>query len=61
MLQFIHVRVVCLVLCGDSEWGNWQMPILKSDVDDKAAKLLPMSAIMNRLKVDSALHKVRPR
>ena len=34
--------------------------MLQSDVNDNAAKVLPMSAIMNRLKVDSALHKVRP-
>jgi len=35
-----------------------QMPMLmKSDVNDNAAKLLPLNAIMNRLKVDSALHK----
>ena len=36
-----------------------QMPVLmKSDVKDNAARVLPLSAIMNRLKVDSALHKV---
>ena len=36
-----------------------QMPMLmKSDVKDNAARVLPLSAIMNRLKVDSALHKV---
>jgi hypothetical protein len=39
--------------------GNSQMPMLKSDVNDNAAKVLPLSAIMDRLKVDSALHQVR--
>lgn len=34
-----------------------QMPMLSADATDNAAKVLPLSAIMNRLKVDSALHQ----
>ena len=39
-----------------------QMPMLMgSDVNDNAAKLLPLSEIMDRLKVDSKLHQVQSR